>query len=353
MTAEDNITDMETLSSNLSFLYGKRSDADMRFKDAPIDVLGLCNSLMDILVQVDDAFVQRQELIKGVFNPVDEQRMLEVYQEIARKNPQTVPGGCISNAIGALALLGANSAFCGQVGKDDMGDRYHAHLKNEGVHPLLSRVAGTTGCAITLITPDSQRTFAVHLGVSPLLKDISEEHVKNAKILYLSGYALEPLELSSTAFKALEYARKHHVKVALDVADPYLIYRIHKRILEVIADYVDICFANETEAQALFGTTPINALNSLSKLCDIAVVKNGVHGSFVKAGGDLYHADIFKVKAIDTTGAGDVYSAGFLYGLLKGYPLDRCARLGAYCASLIVQKIGARLDVRPQVARIM
>lgn len=324
----------------------------MRFKDAPIDVIGLCNSLMDILVQVDDATIEQFDLVKGIFNPVEQERMLEIYQEIARKDPQTVPGGCISNAIGALSLLGAKTSFCGQVGNDQMGDRYHDHLKAEGVHPLLARAKGQTGCAITLITPDSQRTFAVHLGVSPLLKDISEEHVKNAKILYLSGYALEPPELSNTAFKALEYARKHGVKVALDVADPYLIYRIHKRILEVIADYVDICFANENEAQALFGSSPINALNSLSHLCDIAVVKNGVHGSFVKAGGDIYHADIFKVKAIDTTGAGDVYAAGFLYGLIKGYPLDRCARIGAYCASLIVQKIGARLDARFNVDNI-
>lgn len=316
----------------------------MKFRNAPIDMVGAANALMDILVHADESLIASFGLTKGVFNQVDAQRAQEIFQEIQTFQPKFIPGGSASNVIGAFSNLGGKAAFFGQVGNDALGEHYDRTLKEEGVISRLSRGNGRTGSAITFITPDHQRTFAAHLGEALQLKEISEDTIHQAKILFLSAYELEPPIISQALYAAAECAKKYDVKVAFDVSDPQLILRNHKKILEFIENYVDVVFVNEAEAQALFGMSPVNALNALSKLAEIAVVKVGEQGSYAKRKEEICHAEIFPVKVVDTTGAGDAYAAGFIYGLLQGFSLAECARLGSFVASRIITKIGARFD---------
>ena len=300
-----------------------------------IDVLGIGNALMDVLIKADGELIISLGLQKGMFNLVDEARYKEIFNQIKSRDPQYVPGGCVSNTIGALATLGSSAMFYGHVAQDEVGERYTKSLEAEGVIPRLSTGSGATGCAITLVTPDAERTFAVHLGAAPNLEFVNIDDIKNAKVLYISGYGLEAPGISKAILDIVQVAKEHGVQIAFDAADPNLVARNHRFILEFVSNHVDICFMNEKEAEAMFHQSPVHALNSLSKCVEIAIVKNGE---------ELYHADIQKVEAIDTTGAGDAYAAGFLHAYCRGRNLTACARTGSRIAAQVVAKMGARLE---------
>ncbi len=229
-------------------------------------------------------------------------------------------------------MLGHRVVYFGKVGKDDHGNKYHEKLMEDGVISKVIKVDGMTGRAITFVTPDSERTFAVHLGVATLMQDneINEADIIEARFLHLTGYVLDGEASKKAALLALNIAKNNNVKICLDLADVNIIKRNKELLKSIIEEYVDVLIANENEAKAFTGQEPEKAINILSKITDIAIIKIGEKGSLIKNKDKLIKIPGFKVKAVDTTGAGDTYTAGFLYGLLNDLDLETSGKIASF-----------------------
>ncbi len=232
------------------------------------------------------------------------------------------------------------------MGKDANGDIYETKMSESGVMPKLARSKVVTGHAITLITPDSERTFATHLGAALYLRktDIILEDLKVSKILHVEGYQFEDRQLREVSVYALQFAKEHGAVISLDMGDPGIVIRNRATIREIVKEYADIVFANEEEAKALVGMEPLQALDSIAELSKIVVVKMGEYGSYVKQGDTRYKIPAYQTRVVDTTGAGDMFAAGFLYGICSTHDLRICGHIGSYFAAKVVEKVGARLE---------
>jgi sugar/nucleoside kinase (ribokinase family) len=295
-------------------------------------------------MQVSGEELAEMPLEKGICNfPSDEERAAIATH---LKDPQVVPGGSAANTARILGMLRIETGFISCVGNDEHGELFTRDMRELGATPLVTRSDKATGTAMTFVTPDAQRTFAVHLGASLEYReeDLPLKEIKNAEFLYVSSYLLEDPNLRAAAIAAMRAAKK----VALDLSDPSLVTRNKELLREVVAEHVDIVFANEGEAEAFTGKSPEDALLDLAELCDIAIVKLGAEGSLLKQGGTITKVAAHVVEAVDTTGAGDAYAAGVLYGLLKGEPLARCGQRGAILAAEVIQHMGARLPKVPE-----
>ena len=314
-------------------------------KDKPTDVIALGNALLDFLIEIDEERFLEFNLTKGQFHLVDGKQAQELLQKI-RKHQLTidiVPGGSAANTLRALALLGANVILCGKVGDDNNGKIYVEEMRNHGVYPRFSSHSQQTGHALTFITPDAERTFSVHLGAAIELtkEDILEEDIKKSKILHLEGYQLEG-KTSDIVLHALQLAQKHGLTISLDVADPGVISRNKAIFDKIITKYADILFLNEIEALE-FSPSPEEAIQNLGKHCEIVVVKLGKKGSLLHQNHTTSFISAFPAKAIDTTGAGGSYAAGFLYGYGEQWKVQKAAMLGSYLASKVVELKGVTL----------
>lgn len=324
------------------------------------DIYGIGSALIDVLVEVDDSLLQNLGLRKGEMKLVNRIECDLIEKELKNYPSKKVPGGSTGNAIALAAKLGAKCFFCGVVGDDLNGSIYKEAMENDKVRLNLGKSSQLTGHAITFITPDKQRTFAVHLGAA---LELDREHIavsdlKRCKILHTEGYLLaEDGGLKDACLAAMEVAKKNEVLVSLDLSAPNIVRNNRAEFREIIKKYVDVVFANEEEAKAFIGKNigkndeshelhPEHeiALNELAKFCKIAVVKLGEHGSIIKAAGKITKIEPFKANAVDTTGAGDAYAAGFLYALCTGSSIEGCGKLGSYLAAKVVEKIGARLE---------
>jgi len=308
------------------------------------DVYGIGSALMDFLIEADEELLKQFNLKKGNMHLIDEKASIELLKKIKEYNMEIAPGGSSANTLAGIALLGGKVVFCGKVGDDEHGHMYEKKMA-KNIKSNISKTNVLTGHAITFITKDSERTFATHLGAALHLKkeDIIEEDIKKSKILHIEGYQLEDKGLREASLHAMEIAKKHDTKVSIDLADPGLVERNKEDLMNIVKKYADIVFANENEAKAFTGKDEEEALDEISKMVDIAIVKIGEKGSFIKKD-KIIRIPGFKVKAVDTTGAGDMFAAGFLYGLCKDYDLEKCGKIGAYVAAKVVEKIGARLD---------
>lgn len=242
-----------------------------------------------------------------------------------------------------LGVMGVHSSFIGKVGRDELGNFYEKDMVEAGLTPMLMRSpASPTGTAVALVTPDSERTFATHLGAATELMagELTNDHFKGYNILYLEGYLIFNLPLIE---QACRLAKKNRMCVALDLASYNVVNDMLPALKKIVTEYVDIIFANEEEARAFTGLGPVEALDELSKKCYIAVVKTGPDGSWIKRGDEVIKVDALKVNAVDTTGAGDLYSAGFLYGFSNGFSLDKCGMFGSILAGKVIENIGARM----------
>lgn len=312
-----------------------------------LDVCGLGNPLMDVLVRLsDDAILSELGLRKGIMHLVDASAWNRAYERVEALPTEVSPGGSCANTISTLALLGARTLFCGQVVDDDLGRQYAAALKAIcGDHRLHTHApeGGATGRCLSLISADGERTMLTCLG---LAIELAPEHLfadalAHGRYLHLTGYQFTGGRMSETARAALEIARTHGVKVSFDVADPFVV-RFHRDLIwEIIERYADVVFTNEEEARALCELDPEEAAAELSRHVDVAVVKLGSRGSLVKRGDEVVQVGIHPVEVVDTTGAGDAYAGGLLYGLSRGWALDRGARLAARVAAETVAQTGA------------
>jgi len=318
------------------------------------DVIGIGNPLVDLLLKVNDNTLMELNLKKGTSHFLSEEELKKVEEKIKEHDIKIAPGDSTANTLVGIAGLGGKVCFCGKVGEDKHGAYYEETLTKAGVAHRLAKIPGITGKCISFITPDTERTFAVHLGAcTQLLKeDLFEEDIKNSKYLHLTGYQLEDPTLRETAIHAMDIAKSNGVKISMDLADPSLVRRCHTDLLNFVKTYADIVFVNEDEAKALTELEPSDAVHEIAKMVDIAIVKIGKEGSFIKQGEMLYKIEGFKANAVDTTGAGDMYAAGFLFGLTKGYELDKCGKIGSYAASKIVEIIGARMETVIDVSHL-
>jgi sugar/nucleoside kinase (ribokinase family) len=318
--------------------------------DTKYDVLGVGNAIVDILASADDAFITAQGMPKGGMDLVDEARAHAIYE--AMGPAVEASGGSAANTIAGVASFGGKAAFVGKVKDDEFGHIFAHDLTSLGVHfdtPKANDGAATARCLI-LVTPDAQRTMNTHLGACVDLgpEDISEEMVARSAITYLEGYLFDPPRAKEAFRKAATLARQNGRKVALTLSDSFCVHRYHDEFLELIADHVDILFANDDEIEALYGSRDIAAAaDKLASQVEIAAITLGAEGSLLVSGSDRVKVPAASIdELVDTTGAGDLYAAGVLYGLSRGMSLAEAGRHGSISAAEVIQHYGARPEVK-------
>ena len=318
-----------------------------------IDVVGIGSALMDLTIRVDEATLDRLGLKKGTMQLVDAERSRSILGALAGHAIEKTPGGSAANTAAGVAALGGSAVFMGKVGGDEFGELYREESERMGVSTRLARHGSMTGHAITLITDDSERTFATHLGAAVFFvkEDVAAEDVRSARALHVEGYMLEGAMKEATLY-AMHIARENGVKVSIDLADPSLIGRNLDELKKIAIEYADVLYANEDEAAAFTGERGEKALEAMASMCDIAVVKLGEKGSLVRSGNITHRIEPFRVKAVNTNGAGDMYAAGMLYGLAHGLPLERAGKIASYASSRVVAQVGARLSTRLDTGQI-
>lgn len=310
------------------------------------DVFGIGNALIDILIEADEKKIRELRLSKGNAHYLTEAEIKSTHNKLKDGDKTVAPGGSVANTASGIANLGGSVVFCGCVGNDGDGVAYEKGLIKSGVIPRMIKCNGITGNALTFITKDKERTFAVHLGVAGNLEKghISEEDIKNSRILHVEGYQLANPATKEAVLHAMGIAKSNKVLVSMDLSDSKLVENNLGEFKKIAKDYVDILFSNEEEARAFTGKSPEKALNEIAKMVDIAIVKIGKKGSLIKQKDKIYRITGIKAKAVDTTGAGDMYAAGILYGLARGMSLEKAGKIASYAAARVVEQIGARLD---------
>jgi sugar/nucleoside kinase (ribokinase family) len=307
-------------------------------------ILGIGNALVDILVQIDNETVlEKFELPKGSMQLVDGKKSSEVINGTNHYKQVRFSGGSAANTIHGLSMLGIDTGFIGSIGKDEAGDFFEKDMKTAGVKTFLLRRDNVTGTAVTLITPDSERTFATHLGAAVTLgeNDLDPDFFKGFDILYIEGYLIPDMKLVE---KACRLAKENSMVTVLDLASYNVVASYLDSFRKIVARYVDILFANETEAEAYTGFSGETALTSISEATDITVFKTGEKGSWIKKGIEKIKIEAIPVKCNDTTGAGDLYAAGFLYGYALGLDLEKCGMIGSLMGGKVIETVGARMD---------
>jgi sugar/nucleoside kinase (ribokinase family) len=307
-------------------------------------IIGIGNALMDIVVKLtDEGLLVKNNLPKGSMTLVDAETSNNINTQSVNYEQILAPGGSAANTIHGLAYLGAEAGFIGKVGNDELGDKYENELKKTGVAPKIFRTGTSTGVALAMVTPDSERTFATYLGAAIELvpKEITIDLFRNYDIAYIEGYLVQNHDLVR---KAAEMARKAGLTIALDLASYNVVEENVDFLKEIATDYIDIVFANEEEAKAFTGLDPEKAVDVLSGYCDIVVVKTGKTGSIIKNSYETIKVGTIGSKPIDTTGAGDLYAAGFLYGFSCNYKLETCGKIASLVAGNVITVYGARMD---------
>jgi sugar/nucleoside kinase (ribokinase family) len=308
-------------------------------------ILGIGNALVDVIVFLDsDDLLKTFGLPKGSMQLVNASMATQVEQATSHLRKHMASGGSSANTIHGLARLGVETAFIGNVGQDELGSFFHQDMEHSQIQPLLTTGQSPTGRAISLVSPDGERTFATYLGaaVEVSAQQITEGIVSNYNHLHLEGYLVPNRLLVETAF---EMARKNNLSVSLDMAS-YNVVEAHNEFLhQILKRYHPIVFANEDEAWAFTGMNdPHQSLNAFAALCETAVVKIGSKGSLIAHKGNFYEAGAIQVHCIDTTGAGDLYASGFLFGLMQEYHPVQCGNIGSLLAGRVIEEAGAKIS---------
>ena len=305
-------------------------------------VLALGNALTDILMQVSDEQVQSLGLEKGSMNHISFESARYIQEKFSTVRKSMIAGGSASNTVNALAALGTSTAFIGKIGNDEIGEFFRQNAEHNGVRPVLLPSRLMSGRCIALITPDGERTFATYLGAAANLKpeNIMPEMFTSYDYFHIEGYIVQNHELIE---KAMRLAKEAGLIVSLDLASFNVVNDNRDFLTDLVEKYVDIIFANEDESYAYTHLQPEEAVASLAKQCCIAVVKVGKDGSYVQQGEERFHVPAVGTLCIDSTGAGDYYAAGFLYGLAHELDLHACASIGTMVAGRVCEVLGAKL----------
>ncbi len=312
------------------------------------DVAAIGNAIVDVISPVDDAFLAGEGLTKGSMQLTDEARGVELYGRMAPGIETS--GGSAANTVAGVASLGGQAAFLGKVAGDQLGSVFAHDMRAIGAGFETAPLEGgpATGRCLVNVTPDGQRTMCTYLGASSELApaDIDADVIEGAKIVYLEGYLFDPSEARRAFAKAAGLARAAGRLIAITLSDRFVVDRHRGALMEFIADQVDLVFANEEEVTALFETDFGAAVAALRERAKIAAVTRSEKGSVVFDYDATHEIPAFPVeKVVDTTGAGDQYAAGFLFGLARDRPLDWCGRLGSLAAAEVIAHYGPRPQV--------
>lgn len=306
-------------------------------------ILGMGNALTDILLQIEhDQVLSKLNLPKGSMQLVDSEKTEEISCALSNYNQKMATGGSASNTINGLTRLGLTAGFIGKIGKDDVGIFFTNDSLGNGVTPHLLESETASGRCIVLVSPDGERTFCTFLGAACELHpdDLTVEMFHGYDIFHIEGYLVQNHDLIR---KAVHLAKKAGLQVSIDLASYNVVEENIDFLHEIVRNYVDIVFANEEEARAFTGKEPKEALIHISKHCDIAIVKVGKEGSHIKSGEESVSINPRLAVCIDTTGAGDLYAAGFLYGLACNYSLEVCGHIGSLVSGKVVEVLGAKM----------
>lgn len=319
------------------------------------DVYGVGNALVDIQAQVSDAVLERLGFPKGGMTLVDEATQQSVLAAVAGVPIFRCAGGSAANTVLGVADFGGKAAYAGKVGQDPLGEFFLSDMRRIGVTIEVPPAPGQTGTCVVLITPDAQRTMLTNLGVSATLDegDIDAAEVRRARYVYVEGYLLAGESTRRAALRAIELAKQHGVKVALTVSDPFLIERHREEFWRLIEGPVDLLFCNLEEARSLTGLTdPIDCAHEIHKHAENVALTFSEKGSLIMHQGEAIPIEAVPVKAIDTTGAGDMYAAGLLFGITNGLSWRQSGHMASHAAARIVTQLGARLQNRFSPAEI-
>ena len=318
----------------------------MDLMEKSYDVVGIGNAIVDVLVQADDDLIDNFELTKGTMALVDEAQAERLYASVGPGLETS--GGSAANTLAGVAQLGGRAGFIGRVRNDQLGGIFSHDIRSVGARfdtPAATEGPSTARCLI-LVTPDAQRTMCTYLGASVGLDpaDLDLEMVAQAKVLYLEGYLWDSDEAKAAFIAAAEVARAHGGEVALSLSDAFCVERHRESFQELVDGHVDILFANEMEITALYKANSFEeAADQVRGRCKLAALTRSEQGSVVLNGAGTHSVAPFQLgPLLDTTGAGDLYAAGFLHAYTQGQAVDACGRLGSLCAGQVVTQLGPR-----------
>ena len=308
-------------------------------------VIGIGNALTDMLVNLQsDAVLDRFGIAKGSMTLVDSALQAKISKSVAGFPYSLSLGGSADNTVRAMARLGTRVGFIGKVGSDTTGDFFEQALRNIGVRPVIFRGRARSGKCVSLVSPDGERTMLTHLGAAAELKadEITPAVLEGYDCLYVEGYLVQDHTLIESVMRV---AKGCGLTVAIDLASFNVVEQNRDFLRRIVGEYVDILFANGDEARVFTGERePVNALQAISELCDLSIVKIGMRGALVKCGGEVIHVGIMAAaKRVDTTGAGDFYAAGFLHAMCRGLSLRQCGTIGAITAGKVIEVVGTTL----------
>lgn len=307
-------------------------------------IIGIGNALTDALVRMNsDEVLTTLGLPKGSMQLIDESRLPAVRTAMAAMDVSKATGGSAGNTMLALANLNAAPGFIGKIGDDDFGRFYAANASVRGIQTELIVCDHPSGVAHTFISPDGERTFATFLGAAADMQaeDLTPEMFDGYDYLYIEGYLVQNHDL---ILRAIELAKEKGLKLCLDLASYNIVEADHAFFEQILTDAIDVVFANEEEARAYAHCDPAEALEQLAALCEVAVVKLGSKGSFIMYKGEKTFCPVIPVEnVVDTTGAGDFFAAGVMYGIMQDWDMVRCARMGSLLAGHVIQSIGTTL----------
>lgn len=313
---------------------------------AAFDVLGIGNAIVDVITHADDGFIAKHGLVKGSMTLIDEARAEALY---AAMGPGVeISGGSCGNTIAGVASFGGKGAYVGKVRNDQLGTVFGHDLRATGVtfDTAQSAEGPATARCLIVVTPDAQRTMNTYLGACTRLgpADIDPEQVVAAKVTYVEGYLWDPPEAKKAVLKAFDAAHAAGRRVSITLSDAFCVDRYRDEFRALVRDKVDILFANEAEIKSLYQVATFEeALAATRREAKIAALTRSEMGSIVVKGEEIHAVPAAAVaRVVDTTGAGDLYAAGFLFGFTRDRPLTECARLGGIAAAEIISHVGAR-----------
>lgn len=313
------------------------------------DLVGIGNAMVDVLATVDDAFLEEQTLDKGAMTLVDIDRASEIYAKMPPA--QEVSGGSCGNTMAGFASLGGKGVFIGKVRDDQLGDVFRRDMQSIGVDFFTPATTEgpQTGSCLVLITPDAQRTMCTNLGAASNLtpKDIDKDIIQAAKVVYMEGYLFDPPDAQDAFVEAADLAHDAGQKVSITLSDPFCVDRHRHAFQMLVADHTDILFGNEEEIKSLYQVDDFDAaLQQVRGHCEIACLTRSSKGSVILSGDEVHIIDPMPLDPIvDTTGAGDQFAAGFLYGYTQGMDLRKCGEIATLTATEVISHVGARPDV--------
>ena len=314
------------------------------------DLLGIGNALVDIEVRVDDEFIEQNSLTKGGMTLFSVEKQQKILKKLHSLSTKISSGGSAANTVHGLSVLGGTTYYIGRVANDVYGKLYAEDMLSCGVaFPGTGNGLSNTGTCVILVTPDSERTMLTHLGVSSLLHpgNVDEKTIENSGMVYIEGYLWTGENTRNAAEKLAQIAKKNKTPVAFTLSDAFVVNSFKKQLTDFIRDNVDILFCNDVEAKAMGETEDVQeAFDELKKIAETIFVTRGEKGSWASNSTEEKVAvNVFPTKAIDTTGAGDLFAAGALHGIIRNYSLKESAIIGSYCASEVVSHMGGRMPV--------